>query len=198
LIHQQLAHKGIELVLGSASPRRESLLRDMGLTFTKRVSHIEETYPPTLTRGEIASYLARAKADALKSTLSPHEWLLTSDTVVWCNHTSLEKASTRQEAAEMLKKLSGGTHHVFSAICLTATTAQETWLAETRVTFKALSNEEIDYYLTIENPFDKAGAYGIQDWIGLVGITAIEGSYFTVMGLPTHLVYRALSSWLSL
>jgi len=196
LINQQLALNSIELVLGSASPRRSALLTDMGLSFTQRVSRVEEQYPSTLNGGEIALFLARLKADALRSALTPNELLITSDTVVWCANRSLEKPSTRAEAASMLEQLSGCTHTVYTSLCLTSTARQEVRLAETQVTFKTLSAQEIDYYLNSEAVYDKAGAYGIQDWIGLVGISEIKGSYFTVMGLPTHLLYQALNDWM--
>ena len=197
MIHQQLALNSIELVLGSASPRRNALLSEMGLPFTQRISKVEESYPSSLKAGEIALFLARLKADALRSTLTPNELLITSDTVVWCTNRSLEKPSSRAEAAEMLQQLSGCTHQVFTSLCLTSTLRQLTQLAETQVTFKTLSPQEIDYYLDREDVLDKAGAYGIQDWIGLIGITEIKGSYFTVMGLPTHLLYSALTDWVN-
>lgn len=197
MIHQQLALNSIELVLGSASPRRNALLSEMGLPFTQRISKVEESYPSSLKAGEIALFLARLKADALRSTLTPNELLITSDTVVWCTNRSLEKPLRRAEAAEMLQQLSGCTHQVFTSLCLTSTLRQVTQLAETQVTFKTLSPQEIDYYLDREDVLDKAGAYGIQDWIGLIGITEIKGSYFTVMGLPTHLLYSALTDWVN-
>ena len=197
LIHQQLALNSIELVLGSGSPRRSALLTDMGLYFTQRVSRVEEEYPSTLSGGEIALYLAQLKADALRSTLTPNELLITSDTVVWCADRSIEKPSSRAEAASMLEQLSGCTHTVYTSLCLTSMARQEAKLAETQVTFKTLSAQEIDHYLNGEAVYDKAGAYGIQDWIGLIGITEIKGSYFTVMGLPTHLLYEALNDWMN-
>ena len=197
LIHQQLALNSIELVLGSGSPRRSALLTDMGLSFTQRVSRVEEEYPSKLSGGEIALYLAQLKADALRSALTPNELLITSDTVVWCADRSLEKPSSRAEAASMLEQLSGCTHTVYTSLCLTSMARQEAKLAETQVTFKTLSAQEIDHYLNGEAVYDKAGAYGIQDWIGLIGITEIKGSYFTVMGLPTHLLYEALNDWMN-
>ena len=197
LIHQQLALNSIELVLGSGSPRRSALLSEMGLSFTQRVSRVEEEYPSKLSGGEIALYLAQLKADALRSALTPNELLITSDTVVWCADRSLEKPSSRAEAASMLEQLSGCTHTVYTSLCLTSMARQEAKLAETQVTFKTLSAQEIDHYLNGEAVYDKAGAYGIQDWIGLIGITEIKGSYFTVMGLPTHLLYEALNDWMN-
>lgn len=197
LINQQLALNSIELVLGSGSPRRSALLSDMGLSFTQRVSRVEEQYPSKLGGGEIALYLALLKADALRSSLTPNELLITSDTVVWCADRSLEKPSNRAEAASMLEQLSGCTHTVYTSLCLTSTARQKTQLAETQVTFKTLSAQEIDHYLRGEKVYDKAGAYGIQDWIGLIGITEIKGSYFTVMGLPTHLLYQGLNDWMN-
>ena len=197
MIHQQLALNSIELVLGSASPRRNALLSEMGLPFTQRISKVEESYPSSLKAGEIALFLARLKADALRSTLTPNELLITSDTVVWCTNRSLEKPSSRAEAASILEQLSGCTHTVYTSLCLTSMARQEAKLAETQVTFKTLSAQEIDHYLNGEAVYDKAGAYAIQDWIGLIGITEIKGSYFTVMGLPTHLLYEALNDWMN-
>ena len=183
---------GKKLVLASKSPRRQELLKQMGLEFSVRIQSIEETYPEGLEGSAIAEYLAGQKADALSATLRPDEILLTSDTVVWCSGKSLEKAADEAEAYRMLKQLSGKKHEVITAVCLQSTGHREIFSDTVRVHFRELSDEDIRYYIQTCKPFDKAGAYGIQEWIGMTGITAIEGSFFTVMGLPTHLIYERL------
>lgn len=181
-----------KLVLGSNSPRRVGFLKQMGLEFTQRVISIDESYPEELKGHEIAEYLAKRKAEAHENLLAPDEILLTSDTVVWCNGESLEKAADRKEAIDMLTKLSDKSHEVITAICLTAFHDQLVTHQTTRVHFEKLSLDQIEYYVDTFKPFDKAGAYGIQDWIGLIGISKIEGSYSSVVGLPTSLLYNSL------
>lgn len=186
-----------ELVLGSGSPRRQELLRQMGYSFSIRPAEVEENYPAELEGAAIAEYLAELKARALQPGLSPRELLLTSDTVVWCEGRSLAKAQSEAEARQMLEQLSGRQHEVITAVCL-ATRAHRRLLSDTTaVHFAPLRAEEITYYLQHGEPFDKAGAYGIQEWIGLRAITRIEGSYFTVMGLPTHRLDEAFRSVLN-
>ncbi|MEN8788225.1 MAG: Maf-like protein [Flavobacteriaceae bacterium] len=184
------------LVLGSSSPRRQELLKKMGLDFILRPSQVDEIYPTHLQAFEISDYLAQLKANALKDTLQPDEILLTSDTVVWHRGKSLEKAENAQQAVEMLRKLAGDKHEVITSVCFTTTEHQITKHHSTIVTFGSLSDEEIDFYVDQFEPFDKAGAYGIQEWIGLVGITRIDGSYTNVVGLPTEMVYRTLSEFI--
>ncbi len=181
-----------KLVLGSNSPRRVEFLKQMELEFTQRVISIDESYPQELKGHEIAEYLAKRKAEAHEGLLTPDEILLTSDTVVWCNEESLEKANDRKEAIDMLTKLSDKSHEVITAICLTASHDQLITHQTTRVYFEKLSLGQIEYYVDTFKPFDKAGAYGIQDWIGLIGISKIEGSYSSVVGLPTSLLYNSL------
>jgi len=181
-----------KLVLGSNSPRRVEFLKQMGLEFTQRVISIDESYPEELKGYEIAEYLAKRKAEAHEHLLAPDEILLTSDTVVWCNGESLEKAADRKEAIDMLTKLSDKSHEVITSICLTIFHDQLVTHQTTRVHFEKLSLDQIEYYVDTFKPFDKAGAYGIQDWIGLIGISKIEGSYSSVVGLPTSLLYNAL------
>ncbi len=181
-----------KLVLGSNSPRRVEFLKQMGLEFTQRVISIDESYPEELKGHEIAEYLAKRKAEAHEHLITPDQILLTSDTVVWCNGESLEKAADRKEAIDMLTKLSDKSHEVITSICLTSFHDQLVTHQTTRVHFEKLSLDQIEYYVDTFKPFDKAGAYGIQDWIGLIGISKIEGSYSSVVGLPTSLLYNSL------
>ncbi len=184
--------KNHQLVLASASPRRQRFFRDMGLDFEIRLKPVEEVYPKELKGSAISDYLAELKASAFKETLSPNEILVTSDTVVWHNNKSLAKAKNAEEAFTMLKTLSGDWHEVITSICLTAKDVQKTVHSTTQVKFRELKHEEIHFYIENYKPFDKAGAYGIQEWIGLIGIEKIEGSYANVVGLPTHLLYETL------
>lgn len=176
------------LILGSKSPRRQQLLRDLGFSFSCRSADIEESYPPHLREAEIAEYLALQKARALQANLQGKERVLTSDTVVWCEGESLAKAASPQEARDMLLKLSGREHKVITAVCLASRQAEKVLHDAVKVFFNPIEEAFIEHYITHFKPYDKAGAYGIQEWIGMWGIRRIEGSYFTVMGLPTHLV----------
>lgn len=184
--------RDVKVILGSGSPRRQQFLRDLGLEFEIRLSSVKEIYPDELRATEIPVYLSKLKADSLRENLKPREILITSDTVVWHQGTSLAKPENEREATEMLKRLSGGWHEVITAVSFTTTREQRTVHQTTKVKFKVLSNAEINYYIERHMPFDKAGSYGIQEWIGLIGIEEIQGSYFNVMGLPTHLVYETL------
>ncbi len=184
--------KGYKIILASGSPRRKQFLKDLGLDFEVGIPDLEETYPEHLEAADISNFLAVLKASLLRESLQPHEILITSDTVVWHNGESLAKASTVKEATQMLEKLSGGWHEVITSVCFTTTTQQRIAHAITRVKFRQLTSEEIEYYIAIASPFDKAGAYGIQDWLGAVAIEEIRGSYNNVVGLPSHLVYKTL------
>ena len=184
--------KDRQIVLGSSSPRRQELLKSMGIDFKLRSPQVDEIYPGHLQGAEISDYLAQLKAHSLKDTLQPHDILITSDTVVWHRGQSLEKASNTREAYEMLRRLSGDPHQVITSVCFTTTASQLTKNHSTTVTFCALTDEEIYFYIEQFKPYDKAGAYGIQEWIGLAGIERIHGSYTNVVGLPTHLVYQTL------
>ena len=183
---------GYKIVLGSSSPRRHNFLKAMGIPFEARPSMVEELYPANLRGAEISDYLAKLKADSLKDSLSPNEILITSDTVVWYKGESLAKAADETEAFEMLKTMNGDTHEVITSVCFTTTETQRVENSITQVTFATMTDEEIRYYIQNFAPFDKAGAYGIQEWIGLVGIREIKGSYNNVVGLPTQLVYKTL------
>lgn len=166
----------------------------MGLEFEVRVQSVDETYPPHHLKGsKISDYLAELKASVLKSSLRSKEILITSDTVVWHENTSLAKAENAEEAVQMLRTLSNQWHQVITSVCFTTTKLKKTVRQITEVKFKELTDEEINYYIEKYQPFDKAGAYGIQEWIGLIAIEEIKGSYPNVVGgLPTQLVYRTL------
>lgn len=182
------------LILASGSPRRQEFFKNLGLDFEIRLKPIKEEYPHRLTHFEISNYLAQLKALPFREELEPNDILITSDTIVWHNNTAIGKPNDKLDAINILKALSNSTHEVISSVCFTTKSYEKTIYNITKVTFKALSTEEIEYYLNNYKPYDKAGSYGIQDWIGQIGVTKIEGSYFNVMGLPTHLVYKTLNS----
>lgn len=180
------------LILASGSPRRKSFLKDLGLDFEIRIKEVDESYPSSLKGREISEYLAKLKASALQGELKENEILITADTIVWLEGKALGKPKNEQEASLMLSSLSNKTHKVMSSVALTTTKKQLILTDKTSVTFKALSEKEIDYYIRNFKPFDKAGAYGIQEWLGYIGITRIEGSYFNVVGFPVQKFYEAL------
>ncbi|MCK0145508.1 Maf-like protein [Arenibacter sp. F26102] len=181
-----------QVILASASPRRQEFLREMGIDFNVHIIDIEETYPNHLEGAEISDYLAELKAGGYKNKLGNKDILITSDTVVWHKNKSLAKPADKDDAFRMLKTLSNDWHDVITSVCFTTKDHQRTVNNCTRVKFRELTEEEIWYYIKNYNPFDKAGGYGIQDWIGLIGIEKIEGSYTNVVGLPTQLVYKTL------
>ena len=180
------------LLLGSSSPRRKALLQEMGFRFQVVTQDAEERYPEQLQGHQITDFLCRLKADQLRSHLEPGTVLLTADTIVWQQGAVLEKPATLEEAANTLKQLSGSSHEVITSICLLSLKEQQVVHETTTVAFGLLSQEEITTYLERGNPLDKAGAYGIQEWIGMVGVERIVGSYTNVVGLPTRLVYKTL------
>ena len=180
------------LILGSKSPRRHVLLRDMGFEFESISIDCDETYPLDLPVQEVALYLAKKKAAQYVSLLPQDSVLITADTIVRVNHQILGKPSGREEAIEMLQRISGSCHQVTTGICLSSRSNNYSFDDTTGVYFRKLSLKEITWYVENYKPFDKAGAYGIQEWIGMTGIDRIEGSYFNVMGLPTHKLYHAL------
>jgi septum formation protein len=184
--------KGRKVVLASGSPRRKELLGSIVEEFTVRVPQVDETFPASLRGKEIAEYLAAHKAEAAQVDLQENEIAITSDTIVWLGDEVLNKPKDAAEAAEMLRKLSGRTHEVITAIALADQHRKIILSDTTEVRFKTLTENEIQYYIEHYKPFDKAGAYGIQEWIGYVGVTEIKGSFYTVMGLPVHLLYDAL------
>ncbi|WP_422859725.1 Maf family nucleotide pyrophosphatase [Flagellimonas sp. S174] len=189
--------KGFHIILGSGSPRRKLFLEQLGLYFEVRKKEVEEIYPEYLKGEEISRYLAELKAFPFKPELEEHDILITADTVVWNKNQSLAKASDAKEAFKMLQTLSGDWHEVITSVCITTRNEQKTVSASTKVKFADFTVDEIQYYIDSCKPFDKAGAYGIQDWLGLVGIIEIKGSYTNVVGLPTHLVYKTLMSMVS-
>lgn len=181
------------IILGSASPRRQQFLKELGLPFTIQLKNTEENYPKHLKSAEIADYLAVLKASAFKNELKNNDLLITADTIVWLDGKSLAKAANKEEAIKMLEELSGKMHEVISACCITTTQFQKVFHEVTKVYFKKLTKEEIEFYITNFKPFDKAGSYGIQEWIGYIGIEKIEGSFFNVMGFPIYKFYKVLS-----
>ena len=185
-----------KLILGSNSPRRQELLRGLGLEFEVRVHPIAEDLPADLPAQYAAAYLSKLKADAFPGPLETNEILITADTVVIDRGKVLGKPVNELEAFEMLKSLSGTTHTVMTAVTLKDQKTSITLEDETAVTFRFLDEEEIWHYLKQYQPYDKAGSYGIQEWIGFVGVSSITGSYFTVMGFPLHLVYSQLKKWI--
>lgn len=191
MLNEKLKHHNI--ILASASPRRQQFFKDLGLDFEIRLKPVNEEYPPRLTHFEISDYLAQLKALPFKEELKPNDILITSDTIVWHNNKALGKPKNAEEAFEIIKSLSNATHEVITSVCFTSSNFDKTVNAITKVTFKLLTNDEINHYINLCKPFDKAGAYGIQEWIGQIGVIKVEGSYFNVMGLPTHLVYDTLN-----
>ncbi len=188
----------MKLILGSQSPRRRELLGGLDVPFSWVKIDTEESYPSSLSAEDIPIYISREKADAYAEALGKDEVLITSDTIVWFDGSMLGKPKDNADAKRMLSLLSGKTHQVYTAVCFTwyddkrRQQVQDTLCDKTDVTFRDLSNEEIDYYVDNYNPTDKAGAYGIQEWIGYVGVTRMEGSYFNVMGFPIERVYMYL------
>lgn len=193
MLHEKLKDKNI--ILASGSPRRQQFLKDLGLDFEVRLKPVREDYPPHLKGAEIAEYLAELKTKPYLEELKKNEILITGDTIVLQKNKVLAKPNTQNEAIGMLQKLSGTTHEVISSACITSTEKTVLLHAKTKVFFKVLAPEEIKYYITNFQPYDKAGAYGIQEWIGKIGIAKIEGSYYNVMGMPIAKVYAALKEF---
>lgn len=185
--------KNHNIILASGSPRRQQFFKELELDFEIRLKPVKEEYPPRLVHFEISNYLAQLKALPFKGELKDIDILITSDTIVWHNNKAIGKPRDEDEAFEMIKSYSDTTHEVITSVCFTTNSYEKTLHAITKVTFKALTAEEIWHYIKTAKPFDKAGAYGIQEWIGQIGVTKIEGSYFNVMGLPVHLVYKTLN-----
>ena len=190
MLQENLSNKNI--ILASGSPRRQQFFKELNIPFEIRLKPVNEVYPDTLTHAEISDYLSELKATPFNGELNDKDILVTSDTIVWLNNKALGKPKSKEEAFTMLSELSNNTHEVITSVSFTTKTTQKTIHSVTKVTFKSLSNEEINYYIENYKPFDKAGAYGIQEWIGAIAITRIEGSYNNVVGLPVDLVYKAL------
>ncbi len=184
--------KNYKIILASGSPRRQQFLKELDIDFEIRLKEIEEIYPDHLQAEEITDFLAKLKASAFENDLQDNEVLITSDTIVWLENKALGKPSDASQAVKMLTEMSGKTHKVITSVCIKTTQKELVFHDETLVTFASLTLEEIEYYLNNYQPFDKAGSYGIQEWIGLVAIEKIEGSYANVVGLPTHKLYKEL------
>ena len=181
------------IVLASNSPRRRELLAGLGLDFEVRViDGIDESYPASLPVSQVAQFIAEKKAQAYRASMAPDELIITADTVVIVGSDILGKPKDEADAVRMLREISGRTHQVTTGVCLTTATRQRSFSVTTDVTFKQLSEEEIAYYVETYQPLDKAGAYGIQEWIGYIGVTGLNGSYFNVMGLPVQRIYNEL------
>ena len=181
------------IVLASNSPRRKELLSGLGIRYeVKTLPDIDESYPEGLDGMEIPAFIARSKADAYRSVMQADELIITADTIVWLDGKVMGKPRDAEEAREMLRALSGQTHQVITGVCLTTPVYQKAFATMTDVTFATLSEEEIAYYVDRYSPMDKAGSYGIQEWIGFIGVESISGSYFNVMGLPIQRLYTEL------
>lgn len=179
------------LILASGSPRRQQFFKELDLDFSIKLKPVDEIFPENLKGSDITDYLARLKASVF-TDLSQEDILVTSDTIVWFQQQALNKPENQEEAFEMISSLSGNTHEVITSVAFTTTQKQVVINDTTRVTFKDLSHEEINYYITNFQPYDKAGGYGIQEWFGYIAVTRLEGSYFNVMGMPLHKVYETL------
>jgi septum formation protein len=184
------------IILASRSPRRLELMKDMGLRFEVVLREYEESYPEALKGEEIALFLARQKAISFKNEISVNEIVITADTIVWCNNNVLGKPADSDTAKKMIRELSGNTHEVITGVTLLSSTKERTFADSTKVTFEKLTEEEISFYVEKYKPFDKAGAYGIQEWIGIAACSRIEGSYFNVVGLPVQKLYAELADFI--
>ena len=185
----------INIILASGSPRRQQFFKEMDLHYTIRLKEIEEIYPAHLQAEEITNFLAELKASAFENELKENDVLVTSDTIVWLNGKALGKPKDYDDAFKMLQQLANQTHEVITSVCLKSIDKTDVFHSVTKVTFANLSDEAITYYLNNYQPFDKAGSYGIQDWIGLIGISKIEGSYTNVVGLPTEMLFQKLMNY---
>lgn len=181
-----------KLLLASKSPRRQYLLKELGATFEVKTKDVDESFPEHLKAQEIPLYLCKKKADAFDEELSENTVVITADTIVWIDNQVLNKPENFEDAVRMLKLLSGKKHEVYTGVCLKSSSKVKVFYAKTDVYFKVLSDEEINYYITNYNPYDKAGAYGAQEWIGYIAVEKIVGSYFNVMGLPVKELYEEL------
>jgi septum formation protein len=189
--------QGKKVVLASQSPRRHQLLGELGVEFEVRLNgETDESYPDTLKYSDIPIYLAQKKAEPFRKNLASNELLITSDTIVWCNGRVIGKPTDRNDAVAILKELSGVKHVVITGVTLLYKDKIHSFSASTDVYFRELTDEEINYYVDKFKPFDKAGAYGVQEWIGYVGVERIDGSYFNVMGLPVQKLYSELIKFL--
>lgn len=185
--------KKYKVILASNSPRRKELLAGLGVDYEVRtLPDVDESYPETLQGADIPLYIAKEKADAYVAMMKPGELMITADTIVWLDGKVLGKPQDKEDALQMLRTMSGRTHEVFTGVCITTTDWQRSFTAQTEVRFATLSEEEIAYYVDNFQPMDKAGAYGVQEWIGFIGVENISGSYYNIMGLPVQKLYREL------
>jgi len=184
-----------QIILGSQSPRRQELLNGLNIHFEVKVIDVEETYPSQLVGVDIPMYLAEKKADAFLDLMNENTLLITADTIVWHEGRVFGKPTDKADATRMLKALSGKTHQVITGVCISTLYKRKTFHVISEVRFARLTPEEIEYYLQNFEPYDKAGSYGVQEWIGYIGVEYIEGSYFNVMGLPIQRLYTELKRW---
>jgi septum formation protein len=185
-----------KIILASNSPRRKELLAGLDLEYeVKTLPDIEETYPGNLWKEEIPLYIARSKAEAYRNGMQENTLLITADTIVWLEGKVYGKPEGATEAKEMLRTLSGKTHEVITGVCITDSERQKTFCAVSQVKFALLEETEIDYYVEKYKPYDKAGAYGVQEWIGYIGVESLTGSFYNVMGLPVKMLYKYLKTW---
>lgn len=185
--------KKYKVILASNSPRRKELLAGLGVDYEVRtLPDVDESYPDTLKGADIPLFIAKEKADAYLDMMKPGELMITADTIVWLDGKVLGKPKDREDAMRMLRAMSGRTHEVFTGVCITTTEWQRSFTAQTEVRFAELSEEEITYYVDTYKPMDKAGAYGVQEWIGFIGVENISGSYYNIMGLPVQRLYKEL------
>ncbi len=184
------------IILASRSPRRQQLLNELGLSFEVVARNWTEDYPGHLKGEQIALYVATEKAKRFQSEVKGNEIVITADTIVWCNNKVLDKPAGRDDAKKILREISGNAHDVITGVCLLSSDKLTSFYSSTRVTFTKLTDEEIDYYIDNFSPYDKAGAYGIQEWIGIAACSHIEGSFFNVMGLPVEQVYHELQKFI--
>lgn len=184
------------IILASRSPRRQYLLRELGLKFDIVIKDYPETYPDGLSGVEIARYVSLQKALSFKDELTDYDIVIAADTIVWCNNNVLGKPLNNEDAFRILREISGNTHEVITGVSLLSSRKKKTFSVSTKVTFETLSEEEINYYINKYKPFDKAGAYGIQEWIGIIACSHIEGSFFNVVGLPVQQLYKELQSFI--
>jgi len=196
LYSQSLAHLSkYHIILASQSPRRQELLSGLNIPFDVQNINVEENYPPQLVGVDIPMYLAEKKAKAFAKKMAENTLLITADTIVWHEGTVFNKPKDRADATRMLNALSGKTHEVITGVCISTLTKQKTFHVISEVRFARLTKDEIEYYLDNYKPYDKAGAYGVQEWIGFIGVEHIDGSYFNVMGLPIQRLYTELKRW---
>jgi septum formation protein len=184
------------IILASRSPRRQQLLRELGLKFDVVTREYAETFPDGLAGEEVARYVAHEKAVSFRNEIKDNEIVITADTIVWCNQKVLGKPLDYEDAKRILNEISGNTHEVITGVSIFSKAKEVIFSVSTKVTFEALSDEEINYYIDKFNPYDKAGAYGIQEWIGIIACSHIDGSYFNVVGLPVQRLYKELQNFL--